>query len=199
MQCLEVSGAVRPLKWPLGVKWLRNSKTAYLNTQRTIFPLYKFCNSNKNLTRKSSKVIPVYATKYLLQIGVGDTICLVNNGTSEHIQWYFLKRCHVHSNVTVKESKSFPSLFPGDTSNDATGWKRPVWHARVPTSTMQHTLGENLLRPASSNSHGMGMKDSHNGRQLQKVGPGFVPWPFTSQTLVKINFCTTLAKVLLEA
>jgi hypothetical protein len=22
MQCLEVSGAVRPLKWPLGVKWL---------------------------------------------------------------------------------------------------------------------------------------------------------------------------------
>jgi hypothetical protein len=23
MQRLEVSGAVRPLKWPLGVKWLR--------------------------------------------------------------------------------------------------------------------------------------------------------------------------------
>jgi len=26
MQHLEVSGAVRPLKWPLGVKWLRKSK-----------------------------------------------------------------------------------------------------------------------------------------------------------------------------
>jgi len=25
MQHLEVSGAVRPLKWPLGVKWLRKS------------------------------------------------------------------------------------------------------------------------------------------------------------------------------
>jgi len=24
MQHLEVSGAVRPLKWPLGVKWLRS-------------------------------------------------------------------------------------------------------------------------------------------------------------------------------
>jgi hypothetical protein len=114
--------------------------------------------------------------------------CLVKTGTSENIQWYFLKRCHVHSKGTVKESKSFPSLFPGDTSNDATGWKRPVWHARVPTRTMQPTLGENLLRPASSNSHGMGMKDSHTGRQLQKVGPGFVSWPFTGQTLVKITF-----------
>jgi hypothetical protein len=26
MQHLEVSGAVRPLKWPLGVKWLTNRK-----------------------------------------------------------------------------------------------------------------------------------------------------------------------------
>ena len=27
MQHLEVSGAVRPLKWPLGVKWLKALKT----------------------------------------------------------------------------------------------------------------------------------------------------------------------------
>lgn len=126
--------------------------------------------------------------------------CPVKTDTSEHIQWYFLKRCHVRSNGTVKESKSFPSLFPGDTSYDATGWKRPVWHARVPTRTMQLTLGENLLRPASSNSHGMGVKDSHTGRQLQKICPGFVSWPFAGRTLIKITFfCTTLAKVLLEA
>ena len=124
----------------------------------------------------SSKVIPVHATKCILQIGVGvHHFCLVRTGTSEHIQLYFLKRCHVHSNGTVKKSKSFPSLFPGDTSNDATGWKRPVLHARVPTRTMQLTLGENLLRPASSNSHGMGKKGSHNGRQLQMLVPGSCP------------------------
>jgi hypothetical protein len=66
------------------------------------------------------------------------------------------------------------------------GWKRPVLHARVPTRTMQLTLGENLLRPASSDSHGMGMKGSHTGLQLQKVGPGFVPWPLIGQTLINL-------------
>jgi len=29
MQHLEVSGAVRPLKWPLGVKWLRRWALVY--------------------------------------------------------------------------------------------------------------------------------------------------------------------------
>ena len=36
MQHLEVSGAVRPLKWPLGVKWLRPRIISTFGTTRVI-------------------------------------------------------------------------------------------------------------------------------------------------------------------
>jgi hypothetical protein len=36
MQRLEVSGAVRPLKWPLGVKWLRTEKLGRLGTVQAL-------------------------------------------------------------------------------------------------------------------------------------------------------------------
>ena len=34
MQHLEVSGAVRPLKWPLGVKWLKASSKLHLGRKK---------------------------------------------------------------------------------------------------------------------------------------------------------------------
>jgi hypothetical protein len=37
MQCLEVSGAVRPLKWPLGVKWLRTVLTCCVRNAMQYF------------------------------------------------------------------------------------------------------------------------------------------------------------------
>jgi len=37
MQHLKVSGAVRPLKWPLGVKWLKNS---YALVKLNNFPIF---------------------------------------------------------------------------------------------------------------------------------------------------------------
>jgi hypothetical protein len=37
MQSLEVSGAVRPLKWPLGVKWLIYNPTRY-DVKRDLVP-----------------------------------------------------------------------------------------------------------------------------------------------------------------
>jgi hypothetical protein len=41
MQCLEVSGGVRPLKWLLGVKWLISSLCSNYNIDRK--------NSTKNV------------------------------------------------------------------------------------------------------------------------------------------------------
>jgi hypothetical protein len=45
MQRLEVSGAVRPLKWPLGVKWLRRQAGRVGTTPKVqfkdVFP--EFC------------------------------------------------------------------------------------------------------------------------------------------------------------
>jgi len=39
MQHLEVSGAVRPLKWPLGVKWLRIFMTLeFVFLRRHVWP-----------------------------------------------------------------------------------------------------------------------------------------------------------------
>ena len=46
MQHLKVSGAVRPLKWSLGVKWLMQllspKRCAYSSAVVTWFPLYLF-------------------------------------------------------------------------------------------------------------------------------------------------------------
>jgi hypothetical protein len=37
MQRLEVSGAVRPLKWPLGVKWLITQNLAMITKDTAVF------------------------------------------------------------------------------------------------------------------------------------------------------------------
>jgi hypothetical protein len=48
MQRLEGSGAVRPLKWPLGVKWLKN-KLLFVNLKlmtHVIQRLYRYASLN---------------------------------------------------------------------------------------------------------------------------------------------------------
>ena len=42
MQHLEVSCAVRPIKWPLGVKWLKFFYSCMMDVKRTIISVPKF-------------------------------------------------------------------------------------------------------------------------------------------------------------
>jgi hypothetical protein len=48
MQRLEVSGAVRPLKWPLGVKWL---KSYFLQLRKTKKDLMEFRGPKRGIFR----------------------------------------------------------------------------------------------------------------------------------------------------
>jgi hypothetical protein len=49
MEHLEVSGVVRPLKWPLGVKWLRNITYSALKRQSFYGQILCFVTANQTL------------------------------------------------------------------------------------------------------------------------------------------------------
>jgi hypothetical protein len=54
MKCLEVSGAVRPLKWPLGVKWLIKEYPACTNKTLSLFYCLVICLERLSRTTKTS-------------------------------------------------------------------------------------------------------------------------------------------------
>jgi hypothetical protein len=82
MQRLEVSGAVRPLKWPLGVKWLIRS--VYCVTAYVICSLVDFSNRVDREFLKCDEFLP------LEKLSKGKTIQIIYTPPVEYQRVYYI-------------------------------------------------------------------------------------------------------------
>lgn len=73
-------------KFLKGILYIKKQQDwLFEHKKNNFFHCTSFATATKNVSRISSKVIPVYATKYLLQIGVGDTISVLRKLAHQNI------------------------------------------------------------------------------------------------------------------
>jgi hypothetical protein len=80
MQRLEVSGAVRPLKWTLGVKWLSISPLSRPTVAIVVLSTFPTFKSHSSLVLLSCLVV-IVANLQSLQLSTGPPVAVLDHWT----------------------------------------------------------------------------------------------------------------------